>query len=353
MTVFHRLNIADITRETPDAVAITLQVPKELRDYYYYTPGQHLTLKARIGGEELRRCYSICSSPLEMRLQIGVKAIPEGRFSGFVNTQLKAGDSIEVMVPQGQFGYQPHPDTSGNYLAIAAGSGITPLLSIIATTLQQETDSQFTLIYGNRTSRGVMFREALTDLKNRYPQRFQVLYLFSQENSDIPLLKGRIDGERLKDIGRILLDYSAFDRAFICGPESLMDDAHIALEQAGIPAGRISSERFNTTLSNNDKAVDSAERIATRLTIVQDGLEQEIEMSTEDNSILDAAMRQGADLPYACKGGVCATCKCKVLAGEVEMGINYSLEPDQIEAGFVLSCQSRPKGDGVVLDFDV
>lgn len=353
MTVFHRLNIADITRETPDAVAITLLVPEELRSYYYYTPGQHLTLKARIGGEELRRCYSICSSPLESRLQIGVKAIPEGRFSGFVNTQLKAGDSIEVMVPQGQFGYQPHPGTNGNYLAIAAGSGITPLLSIITTTLQQETDSQFTLIYGNRTSRAVMFREALTDLKNRYPQRFQVLYLFSQENGDSPLLNGRIDGERLKDIGRILLDYSAFDRAFICGPESMMDDAQTALEQAGMPAEHIFSERFNTAVSSSASAANSAERIATRLTIVQDGFEQEIEMSTEDDSILDAALRQGADLPYACKGGVCATCKCKVLAGEVEMGINYSLEPDQIEAGFILSCQSRPKGDGVVLDFDV
>lgn len=351
MTVFHRLNIAAITRETPDAVAITLHVPEQLRSHYHYTPGQHLTLKALIDGQELRRCYSICSSPQDGVLQIGVKAIPEGRFSGFANTHLKSGDSIDVMVPQGQFGYLPRPGTRGNYLAVAAGSGITPLLSIITTTLQQEPESRFTLIYGNRTSRTVMFREALTDLKNRYAQRFQVLYLFSQENGDSPLLNGRIDSEHLVNIGRTLLDYSAFDRAFVCGPESMMDDVHTALEQAGMTADRIFSERFNT--SAGGIAASATERVATRFVLVQDGAEQEIEMSTEDDSILDAALRQGADLPYACKGGVCATCKCRVLAGEVEMGINYSLEPDQIEAGFILSCQSRPKGDGVVLDFDV
>lgn len=205
MTVFHRLNVAAIERETPDAVAITLRVPEELQNQYRYTPGQHLTLKARVNGEELRRCYSICSSPQEGLLQIGVKAIDQGRFSGFVNRMLKVGDALEVMVPQGRFGYQPQAERRGNYLAIAAGSGITPMLSIIKATLQLEPGSSFTLIYGNRNSRSMMFKEALSDLKNRYPQRFQPLYLFSQESLDSPLLSGRIDrtpdGDRRRAAG--------------------------------------------------------------------------------------------------------------------------------------------------------
>lgn len=352
MTVFHRLNVAAIERETPDAVAITLRVPDELKSAYRYTPGQHLTLKASLDGEELRRCYSICSAPQDGLLQIGVKAIHQGRFSSFVNQRLRVGDALEVMVPQGRFGYQPQAQRHGNYLAIAAGSGITPMLSIIKATLLLEPDSQFTLIYGNRSSRSVMFKEALSDLKNRYPQRFQPLYLFSQESLDSPLLSGRIDQERLQAIGATLLDFGDYQHAFICGPETMMDDAQRVLEQAGMPAERIHSERFNTS-GVSVRPADAAGRNATRVAIQLDGRRQEIDVTAQDDSILDAALRQGADLPYACKGGVCATCKCKLIAGEVEMGVNYSLEPDQLAAGYILSCQSWPKGDGVTLDFDV
>ncbi|OMQ24488.1 1,2-phenylacetyl-CoA epoxidase subunit PaaE [Serratia oryzae] len=352
MTVFHRLNVAAIERETPDAVAITLRVPDELKSHYRYTPGQHLTLKAKINGKELRRCYSICSAPQEGLLQIGVKAIHQGRFSSFINHGLQVGDELDVMVPQGRFGYQPQPQTRGHYLAIAAGSGITPMLSIIKATLQQEPNSHFTLIYGNRTSRSVMFKEALSDLKNRYPQRFQPLYLFSQESLDSPLLSGRIDREHLAAIGKTLLDFNDFDHAFICGPEVMMDEAHTVLELAGMPAERIHSERFNTS-GIVARPANSANRNATQVEIQLDGRRLKIDVGTEDDSILDAALRQGADLPYACKGGVCATCKCKLKAGEVDMAINYSLEPDQLAAGYVLSCQSWPRGEGVVLDFDV
>lgn len=352
MTVFHRLNVAAIERETPDAVAITLRVPDELKSHYRYTPGQHLTLKAKINGKELRRCYSICSAPQEGLLQIGVKAIHQGRFSSFINHGLQVGDELDVMVPQGRFGYQPQPQTRGHYLAIAAGSGITPMLSIIKATLQQEPNSHFTLIYGNRTSRSVMFKEALSDLKNRYPQRFQPLYLFSQESLDSPLLSGRIDREHLAAIGKTLLDFNDFDHAFICGPEVMMDEAHTVLELAGMPAERIHSERFNTS-GIVARPANSGNRNATQVEIQLDGRRLKIDVGTEDDSILDAALRQGADLPYACKGGVCATCKCKLKAGEVDMAINYSLEPDQLAAGYVLSCQSWPRGEGVVLDFDV
>ncbi|SFN84675.1 1,2-phenylacetyl-CoA epoxidase subunit PaaE [Xenorhabdus japonica] len=354
---FHHLSIAAIERETPDAVTVTLHIPNELKKYFCYHPGQHLTLKAKVGNEELRRCYSICSSPLDGVLQIGVKAIYQGRFSTFINQQLKVGDKLEVMQPQGSFGHRPNTDQQGHYLSIAAGSGITPILSIIKSTLALEPNSTFTLIYGNRTSRSVMFKEALADLKNRYLTRFQVLYLFSQETTDSPLFNGRIDTEHLHRIGKTLLNFSQFDHAFLCGPETMLDDAHSALEQAGIPTERIHSERFNTgrthKATTNSRPANLAERSETRVEIHLDGRTLHIVMNAKDDSILDAALRQGADLPYACKGGVCATCKCQLKSGEVDMRVNYSLEPDQLAAGYILSCQSWPKGDGVIVDFDV
>ncbi|OTA20558.1 3-ketosteroid-9-alpha-hydroxylase reductase subunit [Xenorhabdus beddingii] len=354
---FHRLGIAAIERETPDAVTVTLHVPDELKSRFCYQPGQHLTLKAQVNGEELRRCYSICSSPLDDVLQIGVKTVHQGRFSTFINQQLKVGDELDVMLPQGTFGHCPDANQSGHYLAIAAGSGITPILSIIKSTLAQESDSTFTLIYGNRTSRSVMFKEALADIKNRYMERFQVLYLFSQEATDSRLFNGRIDAEHLQRIGKTLLNFARFDQAFLCGPEAMLDDAHSALKQAGIAANCIHSERFNTgppqKAGMNVRPAHLAERNETRVEIHLDGRILNITMNAEDNSILDAALRQGADLPYACKGGVCATCKCRLKSGEVDMAVNYSLEPDQLAAGYILSCQSWPKGDGVVVDFDV
>ncbi|CDH19179.1 putative phenylacetic acid degradation protein with NADP-linked, 2Fe-2S ferredoxin-like and riboflavin synthase-like domains [Xenorhabdus bovienii str. kraussei Quebec] len=353
---FHRLSIAAIERETPDAVTVTLHVPDELKALFCYQPGQHLTLKARVDGAELRRCYSICSSPLDDGLQIGVKATYQGRFSTFINQQLKVGDELDVMQPQGNFGHHPDGNKAGNYLAIAAGSGITPILSIIKSTLALEPDSTFTLIYGNRTSRSVMFKEALADLKNRYLHRFQVLYLFSQEITDSPMFNGRIDSEHLQRLGKILLNFSQFEQAFLCGPAAMLDDAKSALEQAGMASERIHTERFNTGRNPLNTAVrpaNLAERSETRVEIHLDGRTLNIAMNTEDDSILDAALRQGADLPYACKGGVCATCKCRLKSGEVDMSVNYSLEPDQLAAGYILSCQSWPKGDGVVVDFDV
>ncbi|AOM41881.1 1,2-phenylacetyl-CoA epoxidase subunit PaaE [Xenorhabdus hominickii] len=354
---FHRLSIAAIERETPEAVTVTLHVPDELKTRFCYQPGQHLTLKAQVNGEELRRCYSICSSPLDDSLQIGVKAVYQGRFSTFINQQLKVGDELEVMLPQGTFGHHPDANQQGNYLAIAAGSGITPILSIIKSTLALEPDSSFTLIYGNRTGRSVMFKEALADLKNRYLHRFQVLYLFSQEAIDSPLFNGRIDTEHLHRIGKILLNFAHFDHAFLCGPETMLEDARSVLEQAGMSANSIHSERFNTEYTQKTKAgfrpVNITGRSETRVEIHLDGRTLNIAMSAEDDSILDAALRQGADLPYACKGGVCATCKCRLTSGEVDMAVNYSLEPDQLAAGYILSCQSWPKGDGVVVDFDV
>ncbi|UBX50542.1 phenylacetate-CoA oxygenase/reductase subunit PaaK [Providencia alcalifaciens] len=351
MTVFHRLSIAAIDRDTPDAVAVTFHIPESLQAQYRYRPGQHLTLKAAINGENLRRCYSICSAPDENGLKIGVKAIYEGRFSNFINQQLNVGDSLDVMIPQGQFGYQPDSQQQGHYLALAAGSGITPLLSIIKATLQTEPNSRFVLIYGNRNSRSVMFKEAIADLKNRFATRFQVLYLFSQEPQESALLSGRLDAQQLSALGKSLLNFSQFDRAFICGPESMMDEVQETLVHHGMAQERVHTERFNTSGAKFKPTIATSE--SRQVTLQLDGRTLNIDMDGQDDSILDAALRQGADLPYACKGGVCATCKCKLRSGEVEMGVNYSLEPDQIAAGYILSCQAWPKGDGVVLDFDV
>ncbi|ADO48669.1 1,2-phenylacetyl-CoA epoxidase subunit PaaE [[Enterobacter] lignolyticus] len=351
MTTFHSLTVAKVEPETRDAVTITFTVPQALQSAYAFRPGQHLTLKARLAGEELRRCYSICRRAVPGEISVAVKAIDGGRFSGYARAQIKAGMTIDVMVPQGNFGYQPQPERTGSYLAIAAGSGITPMLAIMESTLQTEPHSQFTLIYGNRSSQTMMFRQALADLKDRWPARLQLVCLFSQESLDSELLHGRIDGEKLRALGKTLIAFDQFDEAFICGPAAMMDDAETTLLSLGMPGKAIHLERFNTPGGSARRAANVHAQGQT-VVIRQDGRDRHITLSADDESILDAALRQGADLPYACKGGVCATCKCKVLRGEVSMATNYSLEPDELAAGYVLSCQALPVTPDVIVDFD-
>lgn len=351
MTTFHSLTVAKVEPETRDAVTITFAIPDALRNAYAFRPGQHLTLKARLGGEELRRCYSICRSRSPGEISVAVKAIDGGRFSRYAQSDIQQGMALDVMVPQGHFGYQPQAGRCADYLAIAAGSGITPMMAIIDATLATEVDSRFTLVYGNRSSHSMMFRQALADLKDRYPQRLQVVHLFSQESMDSDLLQGRINGDKLRELAAHLLDFSRFEYAFICGPAAMMDEAEIALRELGVPQDAIHLERFNTPDSRARRAT-GVQAEGRAVTIRQDGRDRTIALSAEDDSILDAALRQGADLPFACKGGVCATCKCKVLRGEVAMAANYSLEADELAAGYVLSCQALPTSDDVVVDFD-
>ena len=339
MTTFHSLTVAKVEPETRDAVTITFAIPDALRDAYAFRPGQHLTLKARLGGEELRRCYSICRSRAPGEISVAVKAIDGGRFSRYAQSDIQPGMALEVMVPQGHFGYQPRAGRRADYLAI------------VDATLACETDSRFTLIYGNRSSQSMMFRQALADLKDRYPQRLQVVHLFSQEAMDSDLLQGRIDGDKLRELAGHLLDFSRFDHAFICGPAAMMDEAEMTLRELGVPAKAIHLERFNTPGSGARRAA-GVQAEGRSVTIRQDGRDRTIALSAEDDSILDAALRQGADLPFACKGGVCATCKCKVLRGEVAMAANYSLEADEVAAGYVLSCQALPTSGDVIVDFD-
>lgn len=351
MTTFHSLTVAKVVPETRDAVTITFAIPDALQAEYAFRPGQHLTVKARLGGEELRRCYSICRSRSPAEISVAVKAIDGGRFSRYAQSDICQGMVLDVMVPQGHFGYQPQAGREADYLAIAAGSGITPMMAIIGATLATEANSRFTLIYGNRSSSSMMFRQALADLKDRYPQRLQVVHLFSQESMDSDLLQGRIDGEKLHALSARLLDFSRFDEAFICGPAVMMDEAETALRELGMAENRIHLERFNTPRSSVKRAT-GVQTEGRTVTIRQDGRDRQIALTAEDDSILDAALRQGADLPFACKGGVCATCKCKVLRGEVAMAANYSLEADELAAGYVLSCQALPTSGDVVVDFD-
>ena len=351
MTTFHSLTVAKVEPETRDAVTITFAVPQALQEAYRFRPGQHLTLKAHLAGEELRRCYSICRSVQPGEISVAVKAIDGGRFSRYARDEITQGMALEVMVPQGHFGYQPQAEREGYYLAIAAGSGITPMLAIVSSTLKTEPTSQFTLIYGNRSSQSMMFRQALADLKDSYPTRLQVVNIFSQEKLDSELLHGRIDGEKLQALAKHLIDFSQFDEAFICGPAAMMDEAEQTLKALGMPEKSLHLERFNTP-GTSVKRAHTVQVEGQKVTVRQDGRDREITLTADDESILDAALRQGADLPYACKGGVCATCKCKVLRGKVDMATNYSLEPDELAAGYVLSCQALPLTRDVVVDFD-
>ncbi|MEZ6878584.1 1,2-phenylacetyl-CoA epoxidase subunit PaaE [Enterobacter sp. KBR-315C3_2022] len=351
MTTFHSLTVAKVEPETRDAVTITFAVPQDLQEAYRFRPGQHLTLKATLEGDELRRCYSICRSAAPGEISVAVKAIEGGRFSRYARESIAQGMALEVMVPQGQFGYQPQAEREGRYLAIAAGSGITPMVAILSATLATEPHSQFTLIYGNRSSQSMMFRRALADLKDKYPQRLQLVSIFSQETLDSDLLHGRIDGEKLRALAKTLIDFRQYDEAFICGPAAMMDEAEAALKALGMAEKSIHLERFNTPGTLVKRAVN-VQAEGQKVTVRQDGRDREITLTADDESILDAALRQGADLPYACKGGVCATCKCKVLRGRVDMATNYSLEPDELAAGYVLSCQALPLTADVVVDFD-
>lgn len=351
MTDFYPLTIDHIERETDDAVVVTFSVPENLKQQFQFSPGQYLTLRKELGGEELRRCYSICSAAGEQKLQVGIKAIPEGRFSQFANQSLSVGDVIDVMPPHGKFGFEPDTANQKHYLGIAVGSGITPIISMIKSSLQQEPNSTFTLLYGNRTLNSTMFKSQLADLKNRYPDRLQVVYLFSRERNEAELLNGRLDQEKLRQLGNSLFDWSQFDACYMCGPEEMLEPAYIALSEGGLDENKFHVERFNTA-SGPRAAIDDQSEFS-RVTLKRDGRVMELDMTSDDQSLLDAALRQGADLPYACKGGVCATCICKVKSGDVKMAVNYSLEDDQIEKGYILSCQAVPTSDEVTIDFDV
>lgn len=349
---FHSLKVVEVRRETPEAISLRFEVPEDLRDDYRFVQGQHVNLKATVDGEALRRSYSICAGVDDGELRIAIKKVPGGRFSTWAHDHIRVGDVFEVMTPEGRFHTQLDPATERHYVAFAAGSGITPILSLIKTTLRAEPRSRFTLVYGNRRQSSVMFAEALEDLKNRYLSRFVLYNLFSREEQDVALFNGRLDGERVKVFLDTLIPVDTIDAAFICGPGAMIDEVEAGLLAAGMAPENIHLERFGVPDSGPAHHVEPGDAAQAQVTIVADGLRRVMEFRAEDPSILDVALRAGMDLPYSCKGGVCCTCRAKVLEGEVRMDKNYTLEQPDIDAGYVLTCQAHPLTERVVISFD-
>jgi ring-1,2-phenylacetyl-CoA epoxidase subunit PaaE len=356
MIHFHKLTVKEVRKETAACVSIAFDVPEALAAGFAFEQGQNITLKTMIDGEEIRRSYSVCTAPFENELRVAVKKVEQGKFSTFANEQLKKGDVLEVLPPTGKFNTALSSSNKKNYLAIAAGSGITPIISIIKTTLHTEPQSSFTLVYGNRSRSSIIFFEELAGLKNKYPQRFTLINILSREKTDAAVNFGRINTDKLQALGKAV-NYAAMDEVFICGPEELVFCTKDFLEQQGFDKTKIHFELFaapgqkNAAAKTRTEAKDSGPK--SRITVKVDERSFDFDLGFDSDSILDAAMKQGADLPFACKGGVCCTCKAKLMEGEVEMEVNYGLEHEEVEQGFILTCQARPITEKVVVDFDI
>lgn len=351
---FHALRIGEVRRETADAVSVRFDVPPDLQTAYRFTQGQHVTLRTHMGGEELRRSYSICAGADDEELRVAIKRVSGGRFSGWVHEALQPGDVIDVMTPDGRFHTPLDPAHRKHYVAFVAGSGITPVLSLIRTTLRREPHSRFTLLYGNRRQADVLFHETLEDLKDRYLQRFVLFNLFSRENRDVALFNGRLDGAKVRVFLDTLLPVDDIDEAFVCGPGAMIDDVDATLAGAGMARERVHLERFGVppTVAGVASVAADTDVAAARISVILDGVRREIDLSPGGGSILDAALRAGLDLPFSCKGGMCCTCRGKVLEGRVRMDRNYSLEAADVAAGYVLTCQAHPLTDRVTVSFD-
>ncbi len=353
MSRFHLLEIIDRRQETPDSVSLAFAVPKDLRDEFAFQPGQYLTVRATVDGEECRRSYSICSGADEGELRIAVKKVEGGRFSRFANDALRQGQRIDVAAPEGRF--TAEIGASRHDVFFAAGSGITPVLSIVRSMLAANARARATLVYGNRTTSSIMFRRALEELKDRHLGRLSVFHVLSRESQEIDILNGRIDGERIALLARTIVPPNDVDAYFLCGPFGMIEEGRAALIAAGVEPLRVKSELFST-----DGAPKSAPRTHptpapqdgdVHVDCVLDGGVHRIEVEP-GALIIEAAHEQGFEIPHSCRGGMCCTCRCKVVEGEVAMDVNYSLEPWELEAGYVLACQSRPLTAKVTLDFD-
>ena len=351
---FHRLAVSDLRRETSDAVSLSFAIPKELAEDYRFSPGQYLTLRTMMDGEEVRRSYSICSGPDDGELRIAVKKVDGGAFSSWAADELKCGDELDVMTPTGRFGVAPAPGEARLYIGFAAGSGITPILSIVKGVLAREPKSRFFLFYGNRSTGGMLFREALEELKDRFIERLSVFHVISGEEQDIPILHGRLDGEKVRVLLRSLVPAESVDHVFICGPAGMSVDIEATCREIGIAENRIHVERFVSEFGGKPRpksVVPPSAPPKALAALIIDGKRREVPVA-DGEAILDAALRAGVDLPFACKGGMCSTCRARLVEGDARMELNYSLEPWELEKGFILTCQARPVTDRVVVDYD-
>jgi ring-1,2-phenylacetyl-CoA epoxidase subunit PaaE len=350
--VYHALRVTDVRRETADTVSIALDVPDDMRSLFRFSPGQFVGFRVPgPGGKPVTRSYSICSGLDDGELRVVVKHLPGGVFGTLANTTLAVGDVLETLTPMGRFTVAVDPTASRRYLGLAAGSGIGPVMSVLRSVLAGEPTSEFTLVYGNRTAGSTIFRDALCDLKDRYLSRLTLIHLFSREDQSTALLNGRLTEEKLRDLASTLLDVPSYDHAFVCGPEPMTVKLRHALLDLGMPAERVHMELFGVHgAPGPDVAAVTGEQDV-RLTVTLSGTTSTVS-TNRTATVLDAVAAAGMDAPYSCTGGVCATCRAKVLAGTVEMKVNYALERWELDAGFVLTCQSRPKSDAVTVDYD-
>lgn len=359
MSAFHTLTVAEVRREANDGLYVRFDVPDASAERFRFIPGQYLTLVAHIDGEEVRRSYSICSAAGE-DLAVGIKRIEGGRFSEHAHAEFAVGQTVQALEPAGSFCSTLHKDQARRYLLIAAGSGITPILSIAKSVLATEPDSFVTLLYGNRRAADVMFREALLWLKNRHMARFQWINLFSRERQEAPLLNGRIDNDKGAQLDGLLLDIGSYDEYFLCGPEAMISEVSRGLRNSGVDPAQIHYERFFASAADAQEAAARhtarAERyggLMTTVAVRHSGREVHFALTADGENILDGAIANGLELPFSCKGGVCATCKARVLEGQVDMDLNHALSEQEVASGFVLTCQAHPISDSVVVDFDV
>ncbi|GAB2758755.1 phenylacetate-CoA oxygenase/reductase subunit PaaK [Terrabacter koreensis] len=356
---FHPLTVASVERLTDESVAVTFEVPEDLVDEFAFEPGQHLTLRATIGGEDVRQSYSICQSrradPTGRRLRVAAAQVPEGRMSTWLNAGVAPGDVVDVMTPAGSFTCPTRPDGIRHHVAIAAGSGITPVLSLLTTALEEEPGSRATLLFGNRRTSSIMFLEELEDLKNRFPGRFHLVNVLSREAQDVELFSGRLDPERLASIFGSLLPVESVDEWYLCGPFGLVTGAETLLKERGVDSHHIHHEIFHVddgTEARRKVVVDDSAPPEAIVTVNLDGRTTVIPMPSVEETILDATLRARPDAPFSCTNGVCGTCRARVVSGEVRMDRNYALEPEEVAAGIVLACQSHPVTDEVSLDYD-
>jgi ring-1,2-phenylacetyl-CoA epoxidase subunit PaaE len=351
---FHTLQIADIRKETEDTVSIAFEVPTTLTPDYTFLAGQYLTLKSLIQGEDVRRSYSLCSAPYEGEWRVAVKQVEHGKFSTFANETLKKGDALEVMTPTGNFCLHTDQTASKSYALFAAGSGVTPILSIAKTALKEEPNSDVTLFYGNKNFNSIIFREEIEALKNTYMDRLRVIHVLSRESLGNDIQKGRINKEKANALYKAFLKGLTIDAVYICGPEEMILGVKDSMIENGVNEKNVHFELFTTpgVKKTEEKLVSNEAEIASNVSIILDGDRLDIALGSNGENILDAAQKAGADLPFACKGGVCCTCKAKIIEGSVRMDVNYALEKDEVEAGFILTCQSHPTSEKLIISFD-
>jgi ring-1,2-phenylacetyl-CoA epoxidase subunit PaaE len=350
--IYYPLRVADVRRETSDTVSVALEVPDELRDAFHFSPGQFVGFRVPgPNGKLVTRSYSICSGVDDGELRVVVKHLPGGVFGTLANSTLAAGDVLETLAPMGRFTVTVDPAASRRYLGLAAGSGIGPVMSVLRSVLAHEPASEFTLVYGNRTTGSTIFRDELCDLKDRYMDRLTLIHVFSREQQAVPLLNGRLTEEKVRELAAGLLDVSSYDHAFVCGPEPMTVKLRDTLRSLGMPAERVHMELFGVHGAPGPDVAAAAGGHDVQLTVTLSGVTSAV-ASNRSATVLDAVAAAGLDAPYSCTGGVCATCRAKVLAGSVEMKVNYALEPWELDAGFVLTCQSLPTSDEVTVDYD-